>query len=173
MRTRVSALSSRGRKSAALGLAFAWILGTALGIGYACGCEITLLPLMRGILISPVSIVSFLCVSLLPFVLSAILAFFDCSWAVYGVCFGKAFLHGLVSTELVTCFPDWGWLARCCLLCSDAALPLLYWFWLRCVQRRPLLPAAPIVLLGQLAVTGFGYYRMLPIYWRVIESMKG
>ena len=129
--------------------------------------------LMRMALKSPVSIVSFLCISLLPFVMSAILAFFDCPRAVYGICFWKAFLHGFVSAGLLTCFPDRGWLLRCFLLLSDGTLPVLYWLWLRCVQGYPVLPALTFAGCGQLALAAAGYSHVFPFYRRFIESMKG
>ena len=173
MRTRLSAVSSRRRKAAAFVLAFVWVLGTVSGIVCSCCPMVDSASLMRRALLAPVSIVSFLCVSFLPFVMSAILAFLDCPLGIYGICFWKAFLHGFVSAGLITCFPDWGWLIRCFLLLGDGALPILYWLWLRCVQGRPVLAPVAAAGFGQLALTAAGYCHVFPLYWRFIESMKG
>lgn len=173
MPRRLSAVTSRRRKAAAFMLAFVWILGMACGIMYSRCPSADAASLMRGALQSPVSIVSFLCVSLLPFVMSAILAFFHCPCLVYGICFSKAFLHGFVSAGLITCFPDWGWLIRCFLLLGDGTLPALYWLWLRCVQSRPVRIPLAAVGCGQLALAAAGYCHVFPFYWRLMESMKG
>ncbi len=173
MRRRLSAVTSRRRKAAAFVLAFVWILGTACGIAYSRCPMVDAASLMREALKSPVSIVSFLCISLLPFVMSAILAFFDCPRLVYGICFFKAFLHGFVSAGLITRFPDWGWLTRCFLLLGDGTLPILYWLWLRCLQSRPVRVPLAVAGCGQLALAFAGYGHVFPLYWRFIESMKG
>ena len=173
MRTRLSAVSSRRRKAAAFVLAFVWVLGTVSGIVYSCCPMVDSASLMRRALLAPVSIVSFLCVSFLPFVMSAILAFLDCPLGIYGICFWKAFLHGFVSAGLITCFPDWGWLIRCFLLLGDGTLPILYWLWLRCVQNRSV--RIPLVISGceHLVIIAAGYGYVFPFYWRFIESLKG
>lgn len=173
MGARRSAAVSRRRKAAAFVLAFVWILGIASGIVYSRCPMVDVVSLMRGALNRPVSIVSFLCTSLLPFVMSAILAFLDCPLGIYGICFWKAFLHGFVSAGLITCFPDWGWLMRCFLLLGDGTLPILYWLWLRCVQNRSVRIPLVISGCGQLVIIAAGYGYVFPFYWRFIESLKG
>lgn len=166
----------RERRAAAFALAFLWMTGVACGGIYAHSPGVDLLPMMRRAVESPVSIVSFLCAFFLPFMMSAFSAFLYFPLGVYGICFLKAFLHSFVSVGLTACFPDCGWLLRWFLLFGDCTMPLMYWFWLRCVQfseRRQMLAAGVVVGSLQIAAAVLGYRCVFPFYWRLIESTKG
>lgn len=120
------------RKGSTLFLAFFWFLGLAFGILFFLLSGDSFVSLMRGTLTSSVSIIRVLCVSLLPFLLSAFAVFISEPRLLLLICFGKAFLFSFVSFGVIQAFGSAGWLVRWLLLFSDcASVPVLYWFWLR------------------------------------------
>ncbi len=120
------------RKDSRRYLAFSWVSGLAGGcLAYLLGGE-SLHALMRGVLYAPVSIVGILCVSLLPFLLSAYAVFLSNLSFLLPICFLKAWLFSQISLGIYQAFSSAGWLMRILLLFSSwTSLPILYWFWLR------------------------------------------
>lgn len=123
------------RKSNRSLLAFFWIIGLVLGIIFGWFTNVSRISLMRRLSASSVSIVGLLCVTALPFLLSAFVFFISQPWMLMPICFVKAFLFSYVS---LTVFQEWysaGWLIWSLLLFSDCTTaPLLYLFWLRWIS---------------------------------------
>lgn len=117
-------------------LAFFWTSGLASGIWawFLSGEFIT--PLMRSSAYGSVSIVSLLCVTGLPFLLSAFAVFLSSEWLLIPIAFGKGFFFSLISMGTTVSFGCAGWLVRLLLCFSDiVSIPLLYWFWVRCLRN--------------------------------------
>ncbi len=144
-------------------LACCWSLGIACGIiGYA-SAESTLFSLMRSSVYGTVSIVGLLCISILPFLLSAFAVSISFPSLLYPLCFCKAFLFVFISFGVLRSYSDAGWLVRCLLLFSDnVGIPLLYCFWLRHLpgcQKSSL--AESVLFLAFFLVLGCIDYRII------------
>lgn len=163
--------SDSWRKGSRNHLAFSWIAGLLFGsLAYLAAGEWSL-SLMRSALYAPVSIVGILCVSLLPFLISAYAVFLSNFSLLLLISFAKAFLFSFVSLGIWVSFASAGWLMRILLLFADwTCLPLLYGFWLRSLSRRvglweTMLVFALIGLLGSI------YFRVIsPFLVGLIES---
>lgn len=125
------------RKYSFLFLAFCWTAGLLSGAAVYLSAEKSLDSLMRGALGRPVSIVSLLCVTILPFLLSAFAVYISKPWLLLPVSFGDAFVLCFVSLGVMQCGGSAGWLVRWLLMFSASlAAPLLYLYWLRHVTGR-------------------------------------
>ncbi len=130
-----SGLRHRRRKGCRFILAFCWLAGLICGIFIYLSSANSLTSMMRSVLYAPVSIVGLLCVTVLPFLLSAFAVFFFRPVWLLPICFAKAFLFAFISMGIVQDFGSAGWLIRCLLLFSDCiGVPILYWFWMRCLS---------------------------------------
>ena len=127
---------SGGRRATLMVFFFA---GYVSGTGLCILLWDHILPWMRGVAFSSVSIVLLPAVSVLPFLLSWIMWCFHPVFF-YTVCFFRTFLFGFVHMGLMAAFDGCGWLVRWLVLFSDClCLPLLCFFWLcllRFVRRR-------------------------------------
>lgn len=121
-------------------LACFWLSGFLCGISVYLSAGRTLVSLMRSTLLVSVSIVGMLCVTTLPFLLSAFAVFLSRPVLLLPICFEKAFLFAFVSIGIIQAYGSAGWLLRWFLLFSDCtSVPMLYWFWLRHISGdRPL-----------------------------------
>ena len=125
-------LSKLWRKGCRFFLACFWLSGILCGVLAFLSAGRTLVSLMRSTLLVPVSIVGMLCVTILPFLLSAFAVSLSKPVFLLPICFGKAFLFAFVSIGILQAFGSAGWMFRWILLFSDCVcVPLLYWFWLR------------------------------------------
>lgn len=125
----------RWSKGFRLYLAFSWIAGMVCGSFFYLWAGESIFILMRSVVYSPVSIVGVLCVSLLPILISAYAVFLSNLSLLLSICFAKAFLFSFVSLGILWAFASAGWLMRILLLFSEwTSLPILYWYWLRCLN---------------------------------------
>lgn len=144
-------------------LACCWGLGIACGIiGYVSAGG-TLFSLMRSSVYGTMSIVGLLCISILPFLLSAFAVSISFPFLLYPLCFCKAFLFIFISFGVLQSYSDAGWLVRCLLLFSDnVGVPLLYCFWLRHLPGCPKSsPAENALFLASFLVLGCVDYRII------------
>lgn len=130
----VSVFSSLGGR---VYLGAAWILGLLLGVYSGCRWDESLVPLMHGCLYDTVSIVCVFCLLCLPFMISLLASFWNVRWLIYLIAFGKAFLFSFVSLGVFFSFGAAGWLVQLLLMFSEVcSLPVLYWFWMYCLDHR-------------------------------------
>lgn len=146
------------RKHCGWFLASLWILGLSSGIWAYASAGDSVTSLMRGTVSGAVSIVSLLCVTGLPFLLSAFAVFISCPWLIFPLAFLKGVLFSFTAMGIIVTFGSAGWLIRQLLCFADvAAMPLLYWFWLLCFRTgewfggmQLMLTAALLFLLGSI-----------------------
>lgn len=116
-------------------LALCWTAGLGCGVFLWFLADDSVASLMRSSLSGSVSIVGLLSVTFLPFLLSAIAVYFSGPWFLLLICLGKGIVFSFVSMASVASFGGSGWLIRLLLCFSDClSMPLLYWFWLRCIH---------------------------------------
>lgn len=119
-------------KASKLYLAFFFSLGLGFGILSASCSEGTYVSLMRGLCMTPVSIVRLLIVRLLPFLICALIIYKFSSRLFIPLAFLRAFSYGYVLRLVYMAFPGAGWLVWLLLLFSDTAgVFLLFFFWLK------------------------------------------
>ena len=125
-------LPHRLRKEARFALAFCWVSGLICGIWVFLTADTSLFFMMRSIPTGALSIVSLLCVTALPFLLSIFMVSISRPFLILPLCFCKALLFSFVSLGIIQVFGSAGWLFQHLLLFSDcAAVPILYLYWLR------------------------------------------
>lgn len=113
-----------------------WTLGLLWGVYCGFRWDMSLIPLMHGCLYGSVSIVCVFCLICLPFMISLLASFWNARVLIYLIAFGKAFLFSFVSLGIFFSFGAAGWLAQLLLMFSEiCSLPVLYWFWLDCLER--------------------------------------
>ena len=133
--------SSFRRKAGRLLLAFSWIGGLLCGIWFISAAGIPLFSWMRDGILAPVSIRRMLCVTLLPFLLSAIAVCASGSALLYALAFFKAFSMACVDVAIQALWGEAGWLMRWLFsFTSLHSAPLLYGFLLSHVGREDGLP---------------------------------
>ena len=117
-------------------LALVWILGLCFGQAVYLVSEPSSVSLMRSSICSAVSIVC-LHHTVFPFLLSAIAYFLHTPRILLLLSFGKAFLFSYASLAVCNLFGTAGWMARWFLMFSDqCTLPVLYFFWHRCLSAK-------------------------------------
>ena len=137
-------------------LALALFLGYFLGSICSSSANSDLFPLMRTGAISGVSIVCLLPVLLLPFLFSAIAVYIGLKWLLIPVAFLKAFLFSYLFSHILVLFPNSGSLFAALFLFSDVlSLPVLCWFWLRCVCDGGV--ESHVVMTVMLVIAGIGF----------------
>lgn len=129
-------------------LVFFWISGLLFGILCYAKAGTFYSSLMPGALHGTVSIVSTLCVSILPFLFSCFSLCISMPFLLLVICFWKAFQFSYVSLGVMCCFSVSGWLIRWFLMFSDmVCLPLLFWFWHRHISGKYTINGAEVFLL--------------------------
>lgn len=124
-----------GRAGRAL-LALCWTGGLLLGIGAYLWAEGGGFSGMHSLAFCPVSIVSLLFSTFLPFLITAI-AVMLAPWMLFPVCFCKAFLFSYVAMGICRTFGEGGWLhLGLAMFARLAMLPLLYHLWLKLLGGR-------------------------------------
>ena len=123
------------RKRYRLLLAFCWVSGFVCGIAvYAYGF-LSFSNIIRRAVMSDTSALTLISSELLILLLSGAALFYSVPAMLFVICFGSAFLFGLVSVGVVHVFGCAGWLVRLLFLfCDAAAMPVLYLYWLRCLR---------------------------------------
>ena len=120
------------RKASVILLALFWTVGIALGIWSAYTCGSNHIFLMRSVPFGTVSIVSLMCVSVFPFLLSAFTVFLSHSKALLAIALVKGFFFSYISACLLFGFGSGDWLMRLLLMFSNiCCLPILFWYWMR------------------------------------------
>lgn len=128
-------LSQSVRKFYCRLLALCWVAGLMGGIWAFFLADDSLASLMRSSVYGPVSIVSLLCVTGLPFLLSAFAVFLSSHWLILLIAAVKGFVYAFICIAVTVSFGCAGWLIRLLLCFTDTfSMPLLYWFWLRCFR---------------------------------------
>lgn len=118
-------------------LAMLWCLGLILGVVVSSSAGEAFSSLMRLAFRSPVSIVSLLIVTLLPFLLTAVAVFFSKTWLFFPICFLKAFSYGYAMHAIVLSYGTSGWLIQLILIILDSlAMTVLLWLWIRHIAGR-------------------------------------
>ena len=148
--------SSPHRRSYMHVLAVLWTAGLLSGIWAWAITGPSVLPLMRSTLLGPVSIVSLLFSTGLPFLFSALAVFVSCQWLVFPIAFCKGICYSYVSMGILSSFSNAGWGLWILIQISDAVtLPLLYRFWQTCLlpadgyfPHRCLVTASILLLAG-------------------------
>ena len=145
-----------GRNVPTVLLVACFFAGFIPGIRMSCKAAFSF-SLMRGAMDSAVSIVSALCVLLLPLFFSALAVYFSKPKLLYGIAFLKAFTFAFVSAGITSGFGSAGWLARRLLMFSDSlSLPLLWLYWLRHIPGKGVFqPADTILIASCMGFIGF------------------
>lgn len=113
----------------------AWFFGLAAGVGLSFLADDSFLSTMRAAASSHVSIIGLLSAILLPLLFSAFAVYISQPQLLLPVAFCKAFLFSYLAFGVTAAFGTAGWLVRGLLMFSDClTLPLLWWFWLRCLR---------------------------------------
>ena len=130
-----SCFTSVIRRASAVILAFTLICGSAFGAFLSTQTEHASLSLMHTAAESGVSIVSLLCVVLLPFLFTVFAVYIRRFWLVIPICFWKVFSFAYLYCAVLFSYGSSGWLVGILLMFSDIlALPVLCWFWMRVLR---------------------------------------
>ena len=157
----------RFRKGDRLLLAICWCFGFICGILAFFSAETFLLLQMHMSSFGSMSIVGLLCITLLPFLLSAYAVLISRPAWLFLICFCKAFFYSFVSILLMQCYGSAGWLIRVIFLFNDfLAVPVLYLFWLRslshCTPNRFL--ESTLFYIAILLIGSIDYYVVFPLF---------
>lgn len=175
MRKKRDYTNKDARKGMLFLLACCWISGLLCGVICFSVSSSGVISLMRRTVLSPVSIVGLLNAALIPFLLSALFSLLSIDWIVFCIVFIKAFIFSFVSLGLILSFGSGGWLLRFFLVFGDyAALPLLFWCWMRMVSVGA---GRSVILLSfvccALVIAIVLVYRVIAPFVCLIDSMKG
>ena len=120
---------------ASLVLGVCLALGAGFGIWSSVCAGEQLISTMHMAASSHVSMIGSLSAAALPFLFSAFAAYLGRPVLLIPIAFGKAFFFSYVTVGLLTAWASAGWLVVG-LMCfgSMASMPLLCWYWLRCLQ---------------------------------------
>ncbi len=151
------------RKGSTAFLAFSFLFGLFSGIAAFFAYGESVLPWMRSVLYSPVSIVGILCVTVLPFLFSAFAVFISKPWLLFLISFWKAMFFSFFSLGFLVSNGSAGWLIRWLLMFSDLiCLPVLYFYWQRSLlQHEKASFAEGLVFFSLLLFIGSMDYRMI------------
>lgn len=152
--------------------AFLWFAGLLLGLRAAHLPGSAYTSLMLAAFESRVSIVGLAAVLLLPFLFSAFAVFISQPWLLLPIAFGKAVAFGCCVGGISVAFGSAGWLARWLLMFSDCCmLPVLCWFWLRCLSGGKM-PAKDLAVCVTAAVVigSLDYGIVSPFLAKLIDS---
>ena len=126
------------RRAQAL-LAFTFLFGHFLGVCFSGSASDLFLPAMRAAVSSRVSIIGLLSCGLLPFLISAFAVYLGQPVFLFPIAFAKAFLFSFTGYRLVLAWGSAGWLITGLTMFSSVlSMPVLCWYWLRCIGRRGL-----------------------------------
>ena len=108
-----------------------WVCSVVAGAYLAYSLQ-DFFPLMHAVLKNRVSIVGVATTAFLPFILSALAAYFSLPELVYVIAAIKGVCLGFTSISLLICYADAAWLVYC-LACFSSSFTLipLFLFWIR------------------------------------------
>lgn len=155
------------RKGNTVFLALFYFLGLLSGAVFCISSGHIISSLMRSVPGGTVSIVGLLCVTALPFLLSAFAVFVSEPRLVFLICFGKSFLFCVISLGLVAAYGSAGWLIRWLLMFSDSlGMPVLYLYWLRILSSWDKPPLCETFVFGSLfLLIGSIDYCLISPFW--------
>lgn len=171
-----SVKSSLFRKASSPILACFWTSGLLCGILFFLTAGSSFSSVMHSFPRDTVSIVSLLCITTLPFLLSIYWISISKTWLIFPLCFGRAFLLSYTSIGIIQLFGSAGWLFRCLLLFSSCiTAPLLYCFWLRGVCRTKAFSLAETIFILAIVclIRSLDYRIISPFLACLIEFWKG
>ena len=157
-------------RGSALALATFFFLGHLLGLLTAGSAGDFFRSAMRTVVSSRVSIIGLLSSAVLPFLFSAFAAYLGRPFLLFPTAFWKAFLFSYMGSGLFAAWGSAGWLITLLVMFGSlCSMPVLYWYWLRCLSGRRFDVAVFCLLLGILvAVSLVHYYLMVPFLARII-----
>ena len=161
------------RKMCSLFLAFSWIAGLLCGAFLFLSVEDSSFLWMRRLPERSVSIVSSLCVTLFPILISVFAVSLRAIFFLYPLCFLKALQFSFVSCGIVCAFGDAGWLIRWLMLCSEILLlPVLYGYWLQCTARRKqnAVPVSILILMAAVVRWWTDTQFIMPLVGNIMEA---
>ena len=92
---------------------------------------------MRSCLYGSVSIVRLLSVTALPFLISALAVMLSCQWLVFVTAFAEGFAAFFTATGIICAFGGAGWLLWLFLCFTEVvSLPVLYWYFMCCLNKQ-------------------------------------
>ncbi len=159
------------RKRARFFLASAWFWGLVFGAFLSSTASASLSSLMRSVLSDSVSIVSAVCVNVLPFLIT-VFAGPSRPCLILSICFLRGFLFSFVSMNMFLLFGSSGWLLRQFYLFSDClSVPLYYLVWHDCIAGGTSLLKHKTALLGfgGLLITALDFCVISPFVVRLID----
>lgn len=160
------------RKLSIFFLAFIWLSGLLCGIGFSNLAGDSFLSLMRIAPSGSVSIVSLLCVSLLPFLFSAFAVYIHSFGVIAGLCFIKGCLFAFVSMGLFLAYDSAGWLLRLLMMFSDLCCLVPLWrCWLHILSRADHGSFRAVGICASIAasVVSLDYLYVLPLLAKLVE----
>ena len=153
-------------------LAFIWLTGLLCGVGLSGLAGDSYFSLMRSASTCPVSIVSLLSISLLPFLLSGFYVYLHSFGFLAGLCFIKGCLFAFVSMGLFLSYDSAGWLLRLLMMFSDLCCLVPLWrCWVQLLFRSDRGSLKPVFLGSLLAagIVSLDYLYVLPLLAKLVE----
>ena len=145
--------ASVSRRAPLVLLALAFLAGLLVGCFFHTPAELDSVSWMRRVAEAPVSVVSLLSVTLLPFLFSAFAVYVSQYWLLVPIAFWKAMSFSRVACWITAAYGSAGWLMRFLLMFTDLfTLPLLVLFWLRYGGKGRRLTALSALLYCMVAV---------------------
>ena len=160
------------RKCYIILLAFIWVIGLHCGVSLFHFIQASPFPLMHGVNVSSVSIVSLLSVSLLPFLFSFFSVYIRSFPFLVLLCYIKGCLFAFVSMGIWISFDSAGWLIRLLVMFSDLyCLIPLWWFWIRCTEEDTFFNwfSVSSVVTAVICIVCLDFYCISPLLMRILE----
>ena len=152
-------------------LAVCFLLGHFLGVWFSGSASDLLFPTMRAVVSSRVSISGLLLTMALPLLISAFAVYVQQPVLLIPIAFCEAFLFSYVGHGLCSAWSSAGWLMTgLCLSGRFAAMPLLYWYWLRSLRGRAFEVPVFGFLLGMVLLIGIAEYYLIVPFWASITT---
>lgn len=152
-------------------LAPSFLLGHLLGVWCSGSANDFYLSAMRAAVSSRVSIIGLLSCSLLTFLASALAVYLGRRILLIPIAFIKAFFFSYAGYRLFLAWGQAGWLVTGLTMFSSlCSLPVLYWYWRRCLSAPRFEWPVFRLALALLSVIGFvDFYWIVPFLIDIIS----
>ena len=152
-------------------LASSFLLGHLLGVWCSGSASDFYLSQMRAAVSGRVSIVGLLSCSLLTFLVSALAVYLGRRILLIPIAFTKAFLFSYTGYRLYLAWGQAGWLVTGLTMFSSlCSLPVLYWYWQRCLTVHSFEWPVFRLVLALLTAIGFvDFYWIVPFLIDIIS----